>query len=113
MKYKLIDVKKIEEEDVLFGTCELCEYMGTHYYDILVFQDEAEKTYYVENGAWSWGNYLVNWWIDNYVHFADFVRNRNYPLPKKDKYDEHDLKTVIDEMYQDYVYQEYGGELEE
>ena len=108
MRYKLIDVKKMTEEDVLFGTCELCElcelceYMGTNFYEILVFQDELGEIYHVENGAWVLGDYFTFWWIDNYVHFADFIHNRDYPLPMKDKYGEYYFESIVDEMYQDY-----------
>lgn len=102
MKYKLIDVKKMTEEDVQFGTCELCEDMGTHHYDILVFQDELGEVYHVENGFWDWGDYLNKWWIDNYVHFADFIHNRDYPLPKKDEYGKYYFDPIVNEMYQDY-----------
>lgn len=98
MEYKLINVINKAEENVWFGTCELCEYMGTHHYDVLVFENEQGKQFEIENGYWCWGDYFVRWPIDNYVKFADFIQGRDYPCA--------DLVTtmfeVVNQMWRDY-----------
>ena len=60
MKYKLVDIIR-EEKDVQFGTCELCQRMGTLSYDVLVFEDENGMKFKEENGGWSWGEYFEYW----------------------------------------------------
>lgn len=75
MKYKLIDVKNEIENGVTFGTCELCMSVGTHYYDVLIFEDENGDQHEVEAGMWSWGDYF-HIYIENAIEFADWVRNQ-------------------------------------
>ena len=94
MKYKLVEVLNKTEEDVEFGTCELCSYLGTHQYDILIFRDESGLEYEFEDGYWDWGDYTTRWYIDNYIKFANFIADREY---EKDLSDE-----TIDKMYHDY-----------
>ena len=103
MKYQLIDVEQEVEENVEFGTCDLCSRMGTLSYDVLVFKDENGYIYKVDNGEWSWGDWLEHWFIDNYIKFADFIKDREYPEP--DYYDDDDMmdfSDIVHEMYNDY-----------
>lgn len=102
MKYQLIDVIRKVEEDVQFGTCDLCEYMGTLHYDVLVFEDENGMKFKEENGAWSWGDWFEYWYIDNYVDFAGFIADREYPEPERDEYGVGQFHEIINMMYQDY-----------
>lgn len=102
MKYKLTDVENLVEEGVEFGTCDLCSYLGTHYYDVLAFEDTDGNRYEVENGGWSWEGYTTNWDIDNYVAFADFVKSRNYPEPKINQYGQPLIGEIVDQMYDEY-----------
>ncbi len=102
MKYKLLDIENLVEENVEFGTCDLCSYLGTHYYDVLVFEDTNGKRYEVENGGWSWGDYFIKWDIDNYVAFADFVKSRNYPEPKINRYGQPLFRKIVNQMYNDF-----------
>lgn len=111
MKYKLVDVIREEEDNVMFGTCDLCEHMGTLYYDVLVFEDENGVKFEEENGAWSWGDYFEYWDIDNYVDFAGFIADREYPEPEKDRYGVEKFHEVISMMYQDYCEYEYERDL--
>lgn len=101
MKFKLLDVKNLVEENVEFGTCDYCSYFGTHFYDVLVFEDMSGEQYEVENGSWSWGDYMTNWDIDNYVMFADFIKDRDYPKPKND-WSGPSFKEIVSQMYSDY-----------
>lgn len=111
MKYKLVDIIREVEEDVQFGTCDLCGHMGTLYYDILVFEDENGVKFEEENGGWSWGDYLENWDIDNYVDFAGFIADREYPEPERDRYGAEKFHEIINMMYQDYCEYEEEGDL--
>lgn len=102
MKYKLVDVIREVEEDVRFGTCDLCQRMGTLYYDVLVFEDENGMKFKEENGAWDWGDYFEYWYIDNYVDFAIFIADREYPEPERDEYGVGQFHEIVNMMYQDY-----------
>lgn len=102
MKYKLLDVENLVEEGVEFGTCDLCSYLGNNYYDVLIFEDADGNRYEVENGGWSWGWYMTNWDIENYVAFADFVRSRNYPEPKINRYGQPLIEEIVYQMYNDF-----------
>ena len=100
MKYRLADVKCIVEEDVEFGTCELCSYFDSHYYDVLIFEDETGHRYEEENGGWSWGDYDTYWNIDNYVKFADFIKDRDYNAVSNEYGSMYD---IVNTMYSDYL----------
>lgn len=103
MKYKLIDVIRKFEENVEFGTCDVCQYLGTLSYDVLVFEDENGNVYKEENGEWHWGEYDKKWEIKNYVNFASFITGREFPEPKKNEYGEYEFSKVVDFMYCDYT----------
>ena len=102
MKYRLIDVIRKIEEDVQFGTCDLCQHMGTLYYDVLVFEDEDGNRFKEENGGWDWGDYFEYWDIDNYVDFAGFIADKGYPEPERDEYGVGQFHEIVSMMYQDY-----------
>lgn len=103
MKHKLFDVENIVEEDVDFGTCDLCSSLGTHYYDVLVFEDTNGKEYEVENRYWSCGDYTTNWYIGNYVTFADFIKHRDYDEPENNQYGQPLFEAIVHQMYDDYL----------
>ena len=107
MKYKLVDIIREVEEGVRFGTCDICQHMGTLYYDVLVFEDEDGNRVEEENGEWSWGEYFENWDIDNYVDFAGFITGRDYPVPDRDEYGVEQFHFIVNMMYQDYDEYEY------
>lgn len=113
MKYKLVDIIREVEEDVQFGTCDLCQRMGTLYYDVLVFEDEDGNRFKEENGGWDWGDYSENWYIDNYVDFAGFIADRDYPVPDRDEYGGEQFHYVVNMMYQDHIDYEDGRYLNE
>lgn len=75
---------------------------GTLYYDVLVFEDEDGNRFKEENGGWDWGDYFENWYIGNYVDFAGFIADRDYPVPDRDEYGVEKFYSVVDMMYQDY-----------
>ena len=74
MKYKLIDIYSNTEEDVEFGTCELCMSMGDLTTNHYVFQDEKGKTITLEGGYWDWGSYYDFTYVDvNVIEFAEYI----------------------------------------
>ena len=74
MKYKLIDIYLRTEEDVEFGTCELCMYVGDLTTQNFVFQDEKGKTITLEGGEWDWGSYYYFTYVDvNVIEFAEYI----------------------------------------
>lgn len=58
MKFKLIDILSHHEDDVQFGTCELCFHTGSLDTETMVLEDENGKIYELELGYWSWGDYF-------------------------------------------------------
>lgn len=107
MKYKLIDVQYQTDEDVEFGTCELCFYTGSLTVEYWVLEDENGRKFTYENGQWSWGDYFHGYRIDNYIDFADVISKNEYPEYKegypefKYRY-ENNLESIVHEMYSDY-----------
>ena len=106
MKYKLIEVIRKAEEDVEFGSCDLCKTIATHYFDVLVFEDEEGYLYKAENGFWSWGDYIISWHIDNYVKFADFISDKDYPKVELDQYRDSNIEEIVGFMYSDFEEEE-------
>ena len=98
MKYQLIDVKNKIEQEVMFGTCDLCQHVGTHYYDVLIFMDEEGEVYEVENGFWSWREYFILWDIDNYVKFAHYISGKDFDRPTPEK----SFEEIVSDMYTHY-----------
>lgn len=74
VKFKLIDVEKEVEEDVEFGTCELCFHTGDAIFETLIFEDSNGVEYKFPNNYWSYGEVESEYYID-YVKFADFIRD--------------------------------------
>ena len=74
MKYKLINIYSNTEEDVEFGTCELCMSRGDLTTNHYVFQDEKGKTSTLEGGYWEWGSYYYFTYVDvNVIEFAEYI----------------------------------------
>lgn len=73
MKYKLIDIKQ-KTEEVEFGTCELCMYIGDLTTEHYVFEDETGKIITIEGGCWDWGSYDSYTYADiNVIEFAAYI----------------------------------------
>ena len=73
MKYKLIDIKQ-KTEEVEFGTCELCMYIGDLTTEHYVFEDENGKIVTIEGGCWNWGDYITYTYADiNILDFAAYI----------------------------------------
>ena len=81
MKYKLIDVRTEVEENVEFGTCELCMSVGTLHREIIVLEDEYGKIHEVETGEWDWGDYMTLIEIENVVDFAAWLSKQDIIVP--------------------------------
>lgn len=81
-KVKLIDVKNKVEEDVEFGTCELCFGIADHHYTVMEFEVDG-KLQEVELGMWSWGDYIdCSYEIKdvNILQFAEWLNKQDVKL---------------------------------
>lgn len=73
MKYKLIDIQQ-KTEEVEFGTCELCMWIGDLTTEHYVFEDENGKIITIEGGCWDWGDYINYTYADiNILDFAAYI----------------------------------------
>ena len=77
MKYKVIDVKSEVEENVQFGTCDLCMSVGTLEKEFIVLEDEKGRIYEIETGEWDWGDYMTMIYIDNIADFSGWLSKRD------------------------------------
>ena len=102
MKYKLVDVEHVHEDDVQFGTCELCEWMGSLDYDILKFEDEDKEEYLISTGEWDWGDFIEYIEIDNYILFAEFIQDREYPEVITNERGHSNEGDIVFKMVEDY-----------
>lgn len=75
VKIKFVDLKT-KEEEVQFGTCELCFSTGTVDNPVFKFkiikEDGIEESIEINGYAWDWGDY-DEIYIDNLVDFAAFL----------------------------------------
>lgn len=80
-KYFLVDVVEEFEEDVEFGTCELCMFVADHRYSVFIMKNaETGKEYPIEMGTWSWGDYfddMTHFIGVNIGDFAEFLHTYN------------------------------------
>lgn len=85
MKYKLIDVVGQVDEDVTFGTCELCMSIGDLYYNEFIVEDVYGNKYVFVDGFWSWGDWITFMYdnIHNVIQFAEWFSEQDLP-PKLD-----------------------------
>ena len=76
MSVKLVDYKHEVEENVQFGTCEICMGTGTLEYGVFIFEDEKGDQISIDNGSWSWGDWSDDYDIDNLPRFAEFFNSK-------------------------------------
>lgn len=86
---KLIDLRSEVEKDVQFGTCELCFYTSDLEREFLIFQDDTGQTKEIATGYFSWGEYELEYSIDNIPRFAEYILERG----KKLNFSDFDEKT--------------------
>ena len=77
---KLIDVRKEIEEDVQFGTCELCFHTSDLELEYFVLQDDTGDTRELEAGYWSWGDYIDCYYVENIPRFSEHIREKGKDL---------------------------------
>ena len=85
MKIKLIDVQTEVEDDVEFGTCELCMRTGSAEYPTFIFEKEDGTTIEVMGWEWDWGD-LDALYIDNVVLFNDYLSKTEFDEDTKFDY---------------------------
>ena len=72
-----------DTDTATFGTCELCMSTGELTTETMVFSDGT----HVETGYWSWGDYIVEYYIDNYGRLNQYFLDN--PIYDSDKIEEH------------------------
>lgn len=78
MKIKLHDYDSEFEDDVHYGTCEMCMHVGDAEYPYFYFKYEGDdKTHKVGGFFWSWGE-LYTVYIDNIPAFAAWLNKQNF-----------------------------------
>lgn len=77
MKIKLHDYESEIEEDVTFGTCDMCMYVGDAEYPYFYFTYEDGTTEKVAGFFWSWGD-LCTIYIDNIPAFAAWMNDQDF-----------------------------------
>lgn len=80
MRLTLIDYRTHTEENISFGTCDLCMYTAIAEEQYFYFQDEAGAVHTVPGFEWDWGM-LIDIEIDNIPHFAGWVSNQEFDCP--------------------------------
>lgn len=104
MRYKLIDVVGKVDEDVTFGTCELCWSVGDLYYNEFIVEDVCGKQYVFVDGFWSWGDWITETYtyIQNVVQFAEWLSEQDLPP----NLDEDTFWSVVNEYIEKYQEEE-------
>lgn len=84
MKLHLIDVKVEHEEEVEWGTCELCMYIGPFDFPTYIFKEvETGVTHEVIGWTWGWGD-LDAVTFKNSADFAAWVKDQDFDNPTFD-----------------------------
>ena len=99
MKIKLHDYESEIEEDVTFGTCDMCMYVGDAEYPYFYFQYEDGTTKKVEGFFWDYGD-LYTIYIDNIPAFAAWLNNQDFEEDYAIE-DYTDLNHLVNEYFQD------------
>ena len=99
MKIKLHDYESEFEEDVTFGTCDMCMYVGDAEYPYFYFQYEDGTTKKVEGFFWDYGD-LYTIYIDNIPAFAAWLNNQDFEEDYAIE-DYTDLNHLVNEYFQD------------
>lgn len=97
MKFKLIDVRGEAEENVQFGTCELCMSIGDLHKEVFYFLGEEDNLVIVEDGFWSWGSYMHHYYhLDelNILEIAEWFKGKDI---QPDEYGDYE-QGLIDEL---------------
>lgn len=100
---KLIDLRSTTNYNVQFGTCDICMRTGILEQEWLVFEDHNGNTFEIETGEWDWGDYNINYEIDNLAEFCEFILSKKIP----------DFKVLVNEfesLYDEYTNTRGNGE---
>ena len=103
---KLVNLRKLTEENVIFGTCGYCMSIGSLNKEWFVFEDEKGEILEIETGEWEileietgeweYGDYEVKYEIANIIDFCQFILDKNILSLKI-------LKKSFDDLYWEYM----------
>lgn len=98
--YKVIDVGSNPEDEVTFGTCELCLSYGNEVDNpYLVIEKPDGTTEEVDIYYWNWGDYF-EYHIDNVVNFSAWLVEQDID----DDGFERDSTSLIINLINEYYY---------
>ena len=101
MAVKLVDYKYEVEQDVEFGTCEICMSTDDLEYGVFVFEDDSGERLEITNGEWSWGAWFDDYHIENIPRFSDFFNKRNVRSLE-------DVEASLMDAYNAYIKELFG-----
>ena len=97
MKIEILDYQSWEDNEVEFGTCEMCMSTGSAMFEqVLVTQDDGTP-YWVNLYAWDYGD-LSQIHIDNIARFAAWLSEQSLdPAEYGHKLSYYDMVDLVDE----------------
>ena len=99
MKIKLHDYESEFEDDVTFGTCEMCMYVGDAEYPYFYFRHEDGLTEKVGGFTWDYGA-LYTIYVDNIPAFAAWLNEQDFEEGFRiENYT--NLKRLVDKYFRD------------
>lgn len=97
MKIEILDYQSWEEEEVEFGTCEMCMSTGSAMFEQVLVQHDDGDTYWVDLYAWDYGH-LSQIHIDNIARFAAWLSEQDLdPAEYGHKLSYYDMEDLADE----------------
>lgn len=103
MKIKFIGLDYHHEDNVDFGTCELCMFTSDYDFPIMIFQvikaGGQEEEVRVEAGSWGWGDYMPLY-FGNLAVFAEWL-NKQGDMIYPGEFDFSWLEELRNEYFDD------------
>lgn len=97
MKIEILDYRSWEDEEVEFGTCELCMSTGSAMFEQVLVQQDDGTPYWVDLYAWDYGD-LSQIHIDNLPRFAAWLSEQDLdPAEYGHKLSYYDMVDLADE----------------
>lgn len=97
MKIEILDYQSWEDNEVEFGTCELCMSTGSAMFEQVLVQQDDGTPYWVDLYAWDYGH-LSQIHIDNIARFAAWLSEQDLdPAEYGHKLSYYDMEDLADE----------------
>lgn len=97
MKIEILDYQSWEDNEVEFGTCEMCMSTGSAMFEQVLVQQDDGTPYWVDLYAWDYGH-LSQIHIDNIARFAAWLSEQSLdPAEYGHKLSYYDMEDLADE----------------